>query len=207
MSSGPPPEPDPASDPELAHVRAAMRAEWRAERRAAELEALRDHHSRRTIADVLVEAMRRGDTVTLQLGPHRRITGTVTDAGRDFAVVENAHERLAARVADRDGHPYLGPELLVEIRGRAHTGGAQPTKPSATFRSVLQRFDFDAQADPRARIEIGTTLRCQPLTGRVQALAADHLYLIDEDDTQHFAPLSTITYVARAQPRPTDARS
>lgn len=146
--SNPPTESDPARDPELADVRARMRAEFRAERRAAELEAVRDHWSRRTIADVLDEAMRRGDTVTLQLGIHRRVTGTVTDAGRDFAVIDSPHRRVAVRVTDRDGHPYRGPELLVEIHERAATGGSNATKPSATFRAVLQRFGFESRPTP-----------------------------------------------------------
>lgn len=203
--SGPPTQPDPASHPELADVRATMRAEFRAERRAAELEAVRDHWSRRTMADVLIEAMRRGDTVTLQLGSHSRVTGTVTDAGRDFAIIENLHQRIAVRVTDRDGHPYHGPELLLEMRERSQTGGAQATKPSATFRSVLQRFDFESQTDPRdrIRIEVGTTLRPQPLVGRVQVLAEDHLYLVDDHGVHQFVPLSTITYVAWAQRTPT----
>lgn len=201
--SEPPIQPDPTSHQELADVRASMRAEYRAERRAAELEAVRDQWARRTIVDVLVEAMRRGDTVTLQTGPHLRVTGTVTDAGRDFAVVENPHQRVAVRVTDRDALSYHGPEVLVEIRHRAQTGGAQPTKPSATFRSVLQRFDFDSQTDPRVRIEVGVALKPQPLVGRMQALAEDHLYLIDEHAVGHFVPLSTITYVAWA-PRTSD---
>jgi hypothetical protein len=198
MSTDPPLDPDPASSQELADVRAAMRAEYRAERRAAELEAVRDHWSRRTIADVLNEAMRRGDTVALQLGPHRRITGTVTDAGRDFVVIDTPHQRVAVRVTDRDGHPYRGPELLVEIRERAATGGSNATKPSATFRAVLQRVDFESQADPRARVEVGTSMSAQPLTGRVQVLAEDHLYVVDEHAVDHFIPLSTITHVAWA---------
>jgi hypothetical protein len=198
----PPSDPDPTTDPDLADVRARMRAEYRAERRAAELEAVRDHWSRRTIADVLAEAMRRGDTVTLHLWPQRRITGTITDAGRDFAVVENPHQRVAVRVSDRDGHPYHGPQLLAEIRERARTGGAQATTPSATFRAVLQRFDFDSQTDPQVLIEVGVTLRSQPLVGCVHALAEDHLYLVDEHAVDHFIPLSTITYVAWTPRKP-----
>jgi hypothetical protein len=41
----------------------------------------------------------------------------------------------------------------------------------------------------------------QPLAGRVQALAEDHLYVVDEHAVDHFIPLSTTTYVAWA-PRP-----
>lgn len=200
--SDPPSDPDPTTDPDLADVRARMRAEYRAERRAAEHEAVRDHWSRRTIADVLAEAMRRGDTVTLHLWPQRRITGTVSDAGRDFAVIDTPQQRVAVRVADRDGHPYHGPQLLIETRERARTGGAQATKPSASFRAVLQRCDFDSQTDPQLLVEVGVTLRSQPLVGRVQALAEDHLYLVDEHTMDHFVPLSAITYVAWGPRKP-----
>ena len=196
--SDPPRDPDPTTDPDLADVRARMRAEYRAERRAAELEALRDHWSRRTIADVLAEAMRRGDTVTVHLWPQRRVTGTVSDAGRDFAVIQNPHQRVAVRVTDRDHHPYHGPQLLVEIRERVRAGGTQATKPSASFRAVLQRFDFDSQTDPQVLVEIGVTLRSQPIVGHVQVLAEDHLYLVDDHTMDHFVPLSAVTYVAWA---------
>jgi hypothetical protein len=196
-------DPDPSSDTELTDVRATMRAHYRDQQRTVEREAAYCHWSSRTIADVLLEAMRRGDTVTLQLGPHRHITGAVTDAGRDYVIVVNSHERLAARVTDRDGHPYLGPHLLVQIHDRGLTGGVQPTRPQSTFRDILRQSELEAEADPRVHIEVGTTLHSQPVTGRVQALAEDHLYLVDDQGTQTYVPLSTVTYVAARSPGPT----
>lgn len=193
---------DPLSEPtasgheSLADVNAALRAQYRAEQRALEREAVYDHWSRRSIADVLAEAMRRGDPVRLQLPPSRRVTGKVTDVGRDFAVIENPRLRLVIRVTDRDGHPYQAPELLLAIPERAPSGGTNATNPHETFRAVLQRLDIDTQHDPRCRVEIGTTMSAQPLTGQIRALAADHLYLLDHDDVEHFIPLSAITYVA-----------
>lgn len=183
-------------------LQAMTRAEQRAERRAAELEALRDEWSSRTITDVLHETMRRGDRVAIQVHPGRTAEGTVVDAGRDYAILSIARKRLAIRTADRElrdggGDPYRAPQQLVEIRQRARSGGRQASHPRSTFRSVLQRFEFDSNVG-RQQVELGSTLRSHSLVGHIQVLAIDHLYLRDLNEIEVFVPLASITYIAWA---------
>lgn len=175
------------------------RAQMRAERRQEELETVRDLWGRRSLADVVVEAMRRGDEIAVRLAG-RTLRGPVVDAGTDFATVDTAHRRvdvhLTAGLRHSGGHDYQGPALLVEIATRAKAGGADPATPNATFRSRLQRYDVESQLHPDRRVEVGTILDPEPLVGRVQARATDHLYLRDRDDRELFVPLAVITYIA-----------
>lgn len=193
-------EPDPVGRGDLADVRASMRAELRAERRASEAEAIRDQWCRRDMVTVLHETMRRGDTVILECHP-RRLQGQVVDAGRDYAVVATGRDRVAVRAGDVDAEgqagSYTGPPLVVRVAQRARHGGTHAADPAATFRSVLQRLDFEAQVDPSAQVELGVGLLSEPLVGHVSALAADHLYLCDLDGVEAFVALSTVTYVTR----------
>ena len=193
---------DPRHLKDLTDVRASMRAEFRAERRSAEAETVHDMWTRRTLGDVLAEAMRRGDRVAIHLHPGRAVEGVIVDGGRDYAVIETPRQRIAVRIAavrrDAGIDPYEGPQLHIEVRERAPAGGAEASKPSSTFRSVLQRYDFEQQLDERRYAEIGTTRRLDPLIGRLLALAADHLYVRDRDDVELFIPTSAITYITWA---------
>ncbi|MBA2556999.1 MAG: hypothetical protein H0V12_06590 [Chloroflexi bacterium] len=193
---------DPRHQKDLTDVRASMRAEFRAERRSTEAEAIHDMWTRRTLSDAVAEAMRRGDRVAIHLHPGHNVEGVIVDAGRDYAVVETPRQRLAVRVAaaTRDAvvDPYEGPQLLIEVRERIPAGGAEASKPSSTFRAVLQRYEFEQQLDERRWAEVGTTRRIDPLTARLLALAADHLYVRDRDDVELFIPTSAITYITWA---------
>lgn len=193
---------DPRHLKDLTDVRASMRAEFRAERRSTEAEAVHDLWTRRTLSDVLAEAMRRGDRMVIHLHPGRAVEGVIVDAGRDYAIVETPRQRVAIRVAavSRDAaiDPYEGPQLLIEVRERVAAGGAEASKPSSTFRSVLQRYEFEQQLDERRYAEIGTTRRLDPLAARLLALATDHLYVRDRDDVELFIPTSAITYITWA---------
>ena len=194
---------DPRHGKDLTDVRASMRAEFRAERRSMEAEAVHDMWTRRTLSDVMAEGMRRGDRVAVHLHPGRVVEGVVVDAGRDYATVETARQRVAVRIGavSRDAviNPYEGPQLLIEIRERLPAGGAEASKPSSTFRSVLQRYEFEQQLDERRRVEIGITRRLDPLIARLLALATDHLYVRDRDDVEVFIPTSAITYITWAE--------
>lgn len=188
---------EPHHDPDL---EAGLRAEERAERRATEHEALRDLWARRRVIDVLHEALRRGDHLTVHAYP-RQLSGPIVEAGRDFAVIATTRQRVTVRASIPDGDTprevYQQPPLHIEVAERAQSGGRKPSQPTSTFRSVLQRFDFQAQihADP---VEVGVLGRPDPLVGSLRALGHDHLYLSNPDEVETFIALSAVTYIAWA---------
>lgn len=176
-----------------------MRATLRSDRMAGEREALRDLWSQRSLLDVAVEAMHRGDEVVIRLVTGRIVRGPIVDAGRDYAVVEAAGQRIAVRLATLGAHGevgrYDGPPVHLEIPAHASRGGTKASGRNPTFAALLGAYDEEQQAAPHRVIEVGTSLRSDPLRGRIRARAWDHLYLHDLQDSEIFVALSTISHV------------
>lgn len=177
---------------------ATMRSEWRTERRALEHDALHDAWTRRTVSDVLHESLRRGDE--LRIAAYRRVfNGHLVDAGADFAKLQtHRKEQVAIRTMDQQD-PYNGPPILIEVLAQAQITGGDPTDQDATFRSLLQQCDAHSQLDPRARIELGVALQDDPLTGQLNALGVDHLY-VNTEQYRATIPLSQVIYIAWSRP-------
>lgn len=183
-------------------MRLRIRATLRSERRAGEREAIREQWSQRSLVDVAVEAMHRGDEVGVRLSGARTIRGAIIDAGRDYAVVDTGAQRIAVRLAglgpDGDLRRYDSPPVQIEITSRAHGGGTKASGKSPTFASLIAEYDAAQQLHPDRIVEIGTTLRPDPLLGRVRARAWDHVYLRDLQDREVFVALATMSYIAWA---------
>lgn len=187
-------------DRELADVTRRARQELRADRQEAERDAVMARWSRRTIGDVAVEALRRGDLVAISTGTER-FTGAITAAGVDYATVADTHRgevdvHLAAAVrpspTDAD---YQGPAVLLEVLRRATSGGGDPAGAGPTFRARLSHWVVQQQLQPRRHVAVTTSLREVPLVGHLRVRAADHVYLVAPDGNEAFVPLAIIEAV------------
>lgn len=189
---------------ELADLSARVRAEHRAERRAQELEAVRERWRSRSFVEAVQEAMRRGDEVRISLPVGRRVEGLVVDAGTDFATVETGAGRvsvhLAAGVRSDFGEAYQPPLAMVTIRSRSRSGGTNASRRTPSFQALLHQFDFEQRyLRPAQQVVVGTALDPQPVVGRIEVHAWDHLYLRSRDGAEVFVPVAAITTIAWAE--------
>lgn len=133
----------------------------------------------RRLSDVLTEAMHRGDTVeaNTRFGVVR---GTVDYVGADYFLVVTRSADVALR-ADR---------CAVRIE-RSPEGGHTVSGGSRTFTARLAEYASTGEIVtllvPELRLE---------LTGQVTIVAADHVVIIDLDDTTT-VPLAQIDAVRR----------
>jgi hypothetical protein len=190
-------------DRELDALAARVRAENRAERRQAELEAVRERWRSRRFVEAVQEAMRRGDELTVWLPPGRRLRGVVVDAGVDFATLDDSGRRisvhLAAGVQTDFGDPYQPPLVVVAIAHRSRSGGTNPSRRTPSFQALLHQFDFEQRyLRPTRHVEVSTLLDADPLVGRIEVHAWDHLYLRATDGSEVFVPVAAITTIAWA---------
>lgn len=175
-------------DPELS---ASLRAEFRAERREEEREAVRHAWARRRLRDAAAEAMRRGDQVIVHLAG-RRVTGTVTAVGTDYAAVVDVTGAVVVHLGA--GTPIL------QIRAHAQGCGVQAPGDPKTFLAALRSYQIDQDRDPRGRrmIELGTPTHPDGLVGRLEAVAVDHVYLRDRHGCDWYIPTTAISYLTWA---------
>jgi hypothetical protein len=189
---------------ELEDLAARVRAEGRAERRQVELEAVRERWRSRRFVEAVQEAMRRGDEVTVVLPGGRKLQGLVVDAGVDFATLWAAGRgvsvHLSAGVQSEFGDPYQPPLVMVTIRRRSRSGGTNPSRRTPSFQALLHQYDFEQRyLRPGRYVEVGTLLERDPVVGRIEVHAWDHLYLRTEDGSEVFVPVAAITTIAWAE--------
>lgn len=173
-----------ADDPELAAAAARDRAERRAE--ASDWERLGAQHllRERRLPDVFVELLHRGDGVVVEVAG-RRFRGTVVHTAEDVAC-------LATAAGEVDVH--LTVPLLLRVVTRVQEGGRSRSPAGDSFKARL--FLHEASG---ARVEVGTVVDGEPVTGVVAAVARDHLVVRDRDDITVYVPLHAIGYV-RGEP-------
>jgi len=182
---------------------ARVRAEHRAERRQLELEAVHERLRARGFDDVIAEALRRGDELAVSLPGGRRVRGLVVDAGADFATLQAGDRligvHLAAGIQQEFGEPYQPPLAVLRISRRSRSGGTNPSGRTPSFQALLHQYDFEQRyLRPSALVEVGTLVEPDPIIGRIEAHAWDHLYLRSDDGTEVFIPVAAITTIAWA---------
>jgi hypothetical protein len=171
-------------DPDLARLGRDFDDELRAE--AAEYEALaaKDLLRRRSLSDVALDLVHRGDRVLVEVGAHR-FTGTVVDATGDLAVV---------RTATGDVDVRLTAPLAIRVVEPVRAGGRPRGRGARTFKARLTEHEAAG-----AEMELGCPPLDLVLRGRVEAVATDHLVIADADGQRiHLA----LTAVAWARPLP-----
>ncbi len=158
---------DPHADPD-----------WRAERRVVEEDAALAYWSTRTLTDTAYDAQRRGDVVQLEGAAGERHQGLVVTVGDDYL-------RLG-------GNPTLDARLDTGywLLRRGHTsaaGDASRSGRGGRLRALLADHRQVVGGGPLTLLLTGN----RPVEGRLQAVAADHLYL-HTPDVDAFVPLEQL---------------
>lgn len=153
--------------------------------REAELTELETHIARlrrRTLAELAIEAMHRGDTITVTLAG-RSITGTPAFVGTDYMVLETPTEVVDVRL-DR--------VILTVVR--RPRGGHRVQGGSRTMKARLAEYE---QTGEPVRVVCDTA--GEEISGRIRIAASDHL-LVDTSDGQRVVPIAAVGLVVRNRP-------
>ncbi len=147
------------------------------------------------------EALRRGDELRVWLPGGQRLDGVVIDAGVDFATLRSGDRQvsvhLSAGVQTEFGDPYQPPLVMVSVRHRSRSGGTNPSRRTPSFQALLHQFDFEQRyLRPSAFVSVGTVLDREPVLGRIEVHAWDHLYLRGRDGEEIFVPVAAISTIA-----------
>lgn len=172
-------------DPDLAGAAAHYRAELRAE--AAEYEALaaRDRLRDRSLGEVAVELLARGDVVAIAL-PGRSFTGTLRHAAGDLACLRTA--------AGEDVDVCLTGVLALRVVEAVRDGGRSRGPGAASFTARLAEHEAAATI-----VEVGARVPDGGVVGRIEAASHDHVVVACPDGARWFVARRAIDYVL---PRP-----
>lgn len=173
-------EDDPGIRQAQQELRDAARLEAEEDERQAALLAARS----RRMADVVFEAMSRGDQIAAGAGA-RTFTGRVVYSAGDLMTLE-------ADGASVDFN-LEGP-LRVRIIERASSGGGSRSDGPGSFRGRLLELETVL-----GEVEIGSPLLPDGLRGTLRVAAQDHLVIRDSTGAEWFVPLSWIGYIARVK--------
>lgn len=168
-----------ADDPELAELGQAFRDELRAEAQAYEALAAKDLLRRRSLVEVAVELLHRGDRVTALAGS-ATFTGVVSYAAGDLACLETAAGPVDVR---------LGGALALRVVERVRSGGRPLGRGPAGFTARLHEHEAAGTSLELGCVAIGD------LRGRIEAVAADHVVLVDAEGRRCFVALAALAWV------------
>lgn len=193
------PPPGVAEDPSF---EARMRAVERQQRALFEQELDRIDLQRRTVMDVLRQAMHQDQAVTLHLEGGHCIRGPLAMIGRDYVTVTAAGGPVQVPVAStvrkgRLGTPYQAPRVRVVVHPDQQEGATEAPQeaPRRTWLRHLQELTVE---ETPPQVEIGDWLG-GILTGRLISRGADeHLYLEDQAGQMVVEPISGVTWLRRA---------
>jgi len=164
---------------ELADVARAGAREWQREMAVWESDAEMLRLRQRSIANLLWEAMQRGDRVTVTAGSHT-LTGTLAAVRGDLALLETPDLVAALNIAAVD---------TVQLE-RA-VGGATGDRTYGSLRAYLGMLEVE-QAQVRV---IG---RDVDVTGRMVVVAGDHMLLVSPGGAETAITITAIAAVMTA---------
>ncbi|MGH8898568.1 MAG: hypothetical protein ACRDZ4_16500 [Egibacteraceae bacterium] len=169
-------------DPDLRRLAAEMTAELRAEaeeyERLAALDALRS----RGLPEVALELLHRGDVVAVELA-RRSFVGTALYAAGDL---------LCLRTPTEDADIRMEAPLGLRVVERVRSGGLSRGVGSPSFKARL--FEHEASG---GEVVVGCRLSASgELTGRVHAVAVDHLVVEAVSGQRWYLSLRAVDYVA-----------
>ena len=161
-------------------LRERVGGEIRQEAEMLEHDAAMVELRRRRLADVAIELLSRGDTVTAIAGD-RSIRGPLSYARGDIASIETGAGRV-------DVHLAAG--VVLRVEERATQGGTAPISGSDTLRARLLEHDLAGNAialwAPTHRIEV---------SGSIVAVGKDHVIVRGRDGSEWAFLLSDIAWV------------
>jgi hypothetical protein len=167
-------------NPDARAVDAAVKTEWRAEQEAATADALDGFRHERTLRDVALETVHRGDRLSVTL-PNAHFLGTVEAVGDDLLSLRAVSGRV-----DLHLHPAL--PLMLQVGERARDGGTRETLGDGDFRGAL------LAREAAGEVTLGCVLLSEPIDGKL-VVGKDHVCVVRRGGGETFIPLSSVSYV------------
>lgn len=161
-------------------LRERVEAEMRLEAEMIEHDSALVERRRRVMADLAIELVSRGDTVTAIAG-EKVLRGRLVYARGDIASLDTG-----SGTADL----HLAAGVALRIDERRTEGGTTPRSGSDTLRARLLEYEMDAR-----RIEIWLPAHHMEVSGGIGAVGKDHLVVIDQDGSEWVAQLTDIAWV------------
>jgi hypothetical protein len=166
-------------DPELARLGAAFRAELRAEAEAYEALAAKDLLRRRNLTDVALELVHRGDRVAALVGG-MTFTGVVGYASGDLACLRTTGGDVDLRLTGP-----IGLRVVEPVRSGGLPRGVGP----ASFTARLHEHEAAG-----VELELGCLHQPAALRGRLAAVGADHVVLLEPTGQRCYVALAAIVW-------------
>ena len=161
-------------------LRERVEAEMRLEAEMLEHDSALVEQRRRTTADLALELVSRGDTVTAIAG-EKALRGRLVYARGTIASIDTGS-------GPADSHLAAGVVLRIDERHLA--GGVSPRSGSDSLRARLLEYEMDGRP-----IEIWIPAHGIEVAGAIGAVGRDHLVLIDPDGSEWVAQLNDIAWV------------
>lgn len=157
-----------------------LREEFRTEAREVEALVTESELRARTLEDVVLELINRGDRI--QVGtPKRTFNGTLIYVGKDFCTIQDPESMIDVNLALPS---------YIKVTERAQQGGQERGEGPGTLEMRLVEHK-----DEFAEVELHTAALEEPLTGRITTIGQDHVVLTDRSKEQWVFPLTTVTFV------------
>lgn len=167
-----------AGDPEVLDAVNRAHAAARAEAAAWEELAARDRLRDRALDQVVREARDRGEVLAVVLR-QRTFSGTVRDVGNDLFSLDTPTGRVDVR---------LGAALTIGVVGRGAERDVPGPAAPVTFLARLRECE-------QSRVEVGGAVPGGALTGVLEAVALDHVVLVDDDAAAWHVAHAAIDYL------------
>jgi hypothetical protein len=168
------------ANPDANATAAAMREEYRAGSDAETADAVDDWRHHRTLRDMALETVHRGDPIVVLL-EHVRIHGHVEAVGPDLLGVRSVSGRV-------DVHLHSGVPMMLQIGERVKEGGAREAVADGDFRNALIAREGSGE------VTLGSTFNEEPYDGKL-VVGADHVCLIGRGGGETYFPFSSVAYV------------
>ncbi len=136
----------------------------------------------RSLADVVFEAMARGDLIAITVGA-RTFSGQVTYASGDLVSIDGGGAPVDVNLE--------GP-IAVRLVEKGRSGGMGRREGPGSFRGRLLEYE-----DRRSTVELGSILFAEPLRGTLKVAAQDHVLFEDQAGQEWAIPLAWVGYVRR----------
>jgi hypothetical protein len=166
--------------PDLRSTASAMRETWRAEQEATDAEAVDDWRHRRSLRDIGLEMVHRGDPIVAIL-EHVRFFGDVEAVGSDLLAIRSVLGRV-------DVHLHDNVSMMLQVGERIRDGGARESLEDGDFRSSLiarERF---------GEVTLGCTFTDEPFDGTL-VVGCDHVCLVGRGGGETYFPFGSVAYV------------
>ena len=166
--------------PDLRATASAMRETFRAEQEAETAEALDDWRHRRSLRDIALEMVHRGDPIVAIL-EHVRFYGDVEAVGGNLLAIRTVLGRV-------DLHLHDNVSMMLQVGERIREGGARESLDDGDFRTALiarERF---------GEVTLGCTFSPEPFDGTL-VIGCDHVCLVGRGGGETYFPFGSVAYV------------